>query len=293
MEYIYLKNKLLSLNDFVVDNTALDQYCHIVADRQCEKDKLSTNAHHIIPRQYFKHKNIEIDDSPENIVHLLYKDHVLAHYYLSQCVTGAYKYGQQYAFLRMCYYNTYKDLEEIDVEKLQQIYEECQHYNSEFHSGKVYSDEYRQKLSQARLGHAVSDETKAKISDSVRGRYKGNIYVFKGDIEKHIKPELLEQYLNDGYTVGRSEKSKQALSNGYNYSVKGMLGKHQSDFQKERAAEALRKTIQKAETRKNMSKARAGKILISNEEQHKSFFIDPQELEKYENMGFHRGKYRK
>ena len=38
--------------------------------------------HHIIPRCYFNHYKLPIDNSKNNIIKLTYSDHILAHYYL-------------------------------------------------------------------------------------------------------------------------------------------------------------------------------------------------------------------
>lgn len=47
--------------------------------------KFKTQLHHIIPRKYYTYNKLEINNSRENLVNLLYKDHILAHYYLALC----------------------------------------------------------------------------------------------------------------------------------------------------------------------------------------------------------------
>lgn len=80
---------------------------------------------------------------------------------------------------------------------------------------------------------ACPDYIKEKISESNKGKYRNHTYIHKNNIEKHIDKSEINNYLEDGWELGRSEKARKSLSQGYNYSSKGMLGKQQSQKQKE------------------------------------------------------------
>lgn len=82
-----LKLKLLSTNMFK-DNEYLDLYISLMLNnRNLNKIKGKTQSHHILQRKFFTYNKLNIDNSKENLVNLLYKDHILAHYYLCKCTT--------------------------------------------------------------------------------------------------------------------------------------------------------------------------------------------------------------
>jgi len=77
-----MKNKLKKLKGIII-NKYFRKYCDLILKNKNTPDiKFKTQKHHIIPKFYFKTNNLEIDNSKENLVNLLYKDHILAHYYL-------------------------------------------------------------------------------------------------------------------------------------------------------------------------------------------------------------------
>lgn len=87
-----LKTKLLSTNYFT-DNEYLDLYCELIINNlETKKEKDKTQCHHILPKCYFTSINQPIDNSKENLVNLLYIDHILAHYYLCLCSIEGFKY---------------------------------------------------------------------------------------------------------------------------------------------------------------------------------------------------------
>ena len=232
-----LKTELLKLNIFE-NNIYLDKYIKLIEENySTEHRKNSTQSHHIIPRYYFKMNNLDVDESSNNRVNLLFCDHIMAHYYLSLCSIGRYKYANIQAFIGMTGRKGIKEEERHLIKSLpeyQQLYEEGQKRNSELHKGKPSPIKG---LKLPERSYVMPEETKVKISQKAKGRYKGDVGIHKGDDDKHVKPEYLSYYLELGYEIGRSDKYKKALSDGYNYNSKGMLGKNQSDYQKQRAAE--------------------------------------------------------
>ena len=78
-----LKEKLLNLN-IVVDNEYLDKYCELIeSNKETKKEKFKTQCHHIIPRCYYIHNRIDVNNNDDNLVNLSHKNHLLSHYYLT------------------------------------------------------------------------------------------------------------------------------------------------------------------------------------------------------------------
>lgn len=91
-----LKQKLL-LTNYFIDNQYLDSYINLVSENQVKKEAFKTQQHHIIPKTYFKHFKLAIDNSKDNLVELLYTDHVKAHWLLQKCTIGFLKRNNGYA----------------------------------------------------------------------------------------------------------------------------------------------------------------------------------------------------
>ena len=150
MEIQELKIKLLNTNYFI-DNEYLDKYCELVKQNEfTKKQENKTNNHHILPKSYFKMLGLPVDNSPENLVHVLYKDHIIIHYYLCLCAKGNLKHRLANAFLhlvnRRWKYENFNP--EVDLSEYQKIYEEIDRstfYNDELR--KRYSRECREKFS--------------------------------------------------------------------------------------------------------------------------------------------------
>lgn len=120
-----LKEYLLEL-ELVKDNCYLDAYVKLVQDNEDTQGiKYETQKHHIIPKYYFVSRNLIVDNSINNIVTLLYKDHILAHYYLALC-----SYDERYFYSNMTFLNhslSRKNKEKIlDIESLLPLLTELQ-----------------------------------------------------------------------------------------------------------------------------------------------------------------------
>lgn len=121
-----LKLKLLATGYFI-DNDYLDQYVQLVS-YSTEKSAFKTQCHHILPKTYFKSLDLPIDNSDDNLVELLFKDHVKAHYLLKKCTTGFLSRNSGYA-LRYMLNNTIlqkytSNLTEEDFDNFQRLYED-------------------------------------------------------------------------------------------------------------------------------------------------------------------------
>lgn len=227
---MYDKEHLLNLN-IVDDNDYLDKYVAILMKADGRPAiKGQTQKHHIIPRAYYKENNLQLDNSKDNKVNLYHYEHILAHWYLYKCAKLDYFiYSNCYALLYMLRIHKLPELEEDIITQAinyGEVYSDFCHRQSLRYKGKSLGNkgrkappELRQKLSDAHKGkkrseeslrkqsetlknlwqtkwqnREMSDEVKKRTSDSV----KRLIYIHKEDITKHIKPEELDTYLQDG-----------------------------------------------------------------------------------------------
>ena len=95
-----LKEKLLKTGYFI-DNDYLDAYIDLVVTPPNTDSLGYTEIHHILQKQYFKIINKPVDNSLENKVRLLYRDHCKAHYLLYFCTIGKLKTANARAINKM------------------------------------------------------------------------------------------------------------------------------------------------------------------------------------------------
>lgn len=85
MNLFNLKQKLLATGLFI-DNDKFNDYLLLVTN-PAKVFGYSEN-HHILPRVFYKHNQLPIDNSADNLVVLSYSDHCYAHWLLYYCTTG-------------------------------------------------------------------------------------------------------------------------------------------------------------------------------------------------------------
>lgn len=135
-----LKEKLLKTGYFI-DNEYLDDYISLVI-APAKIDSLDyTEIHHILQKQYFKIINKPIDNSSDNKVRLLYRDHCKAHYLLYFCTTGKLKAANARAVNKMFSVITKtntinKNFRNSIIELSEKDYVKIQEY-----ANKIYNDE--------------------------------------------------------------------------------------------------------------------------------------------------------
>ena len=101
-----VKQTLLNHNGFI-DNEYLDLYCRLVERNVRTQIRHGvTNSHHIIPKSWFKLNKQTVDNTQSNLVNLVYREHVLAHYYLCLCTTDELQFANELAL--MCLLNRKK-----------------------------------------------------------------------------------------------------------------------------------------------------------------------------------------
>lgn len=129
---MYDLRSLLPDLEYFIENEYLQCYIRLI-ERNRVTPQLGgrTNSHHIIPRSWFRMMNQEIDNSNNNLVNLIYRDHVLAHYYLCLCTTDNLLYANELALVCLI---SRKKLNSVD----KQLVTRLPLYN------KIYED-YREK----------------------------------------------------------------------------------------------------------------------------------------------------
>lgn len=188
------KEALLKTGYFV-DNEYLDMYVDLVyKNRDTRYIRNATNNHHIIPKSYYKRVKMPVSNSAENIVTVLFKDHVLAHYYLYLCTLNEEdKYSNACALNHLiglskrCGINF--NIDDLSLTELQKIYEESKRHFTELMKGRFVGDknpakrpEVRKKISEAKKGHPTNPETNRRAIEAMR---KANI----GSDRSRITPE--------------------------------------------------------------------------------------------------------
>ena len=117
------------------------------------------------------------------MVNLLYVDHCLAHYYLALCSNNP--QTQHYNFLAIKHLLGSNKLVDVQISekefiqnlpKYQELYENSQKYVSLQHTGKIISEETREKERVAHLGKKykpMSEQGRLNISESHKGKKRG------------------------------------------------------------------------------------------------------------------------
>ena len=207
----------------VIDNKYLDNYIDLINQNETTiKQKGITHAHHVIPKYYFTSNNLPVDDSTSNIVNLKYSDHILSHYYLSECSTSSYFTFSNISAIKHLVGNNMDKLESyniieslIDLQKLYEKYSQTRENNVDLtgiNKGKIWitNDHDSHRIYPEELDSYVEKGYRLGSGCSTN---RGRIFVHKDDKLKMIFPEELETYQNNGYTLGRPHFSEEWISN--------------------------------------------------------------------------------
>lgn len=205
-----LKQKLLSLN-LVEDNEFLDKYVElIVSNRGTKREKYKTQRHHIVPKSYFSHCNITIDNAQTNCVNLVYCDHILAHYYLALCSKELwFKYANEKALAS--FFNKTNNYSQLDIDK---FINKLPLFQSLYEESKISVGLQRLGVPSSNKGIKLSDETKKKISEA----FKGRTWINKNNKSKFVKRDELDSYLKDGWNLGQCENKEDRPHYGKHHS---------------------------------------------------------------------------
>lgn len=161
-----MKNRLLAYNIFE-DNEYFDKYITLIeANKNTLQETFKTQAHHIIPRQFYKHSKLKLDSTSANIVNLTHKDHILAHYYLYLCCKEQYLKQSNATAVRLM-------VPELSLTLDEEIFLKSLPYYAALKEDALRSiagennpskrDDVKQKISKAITGRKHSEETKEKL----------------------------------------------------------------------------------------------------------------------------------
>lgn len=145
-------NKLLSTG-LINDNKYLKLYCDLIEKNKLPNAiKFKTNCHHIVPRCFYKYLKQTIDNSENNLVHLLNKDHMLAHYYLVHCVKDEIldKCYVAFTYIVGKYNLNINELDDLDL--YQNLAEKARQISATKHIGKNHNSNTRKKMSASHTG---------------------------------------------------------------------------------------------------------------------------------------------
>lgn len=232
---INIRNILLDGN-ICEDNDYFNKYIELIESNiLTEKVIYVTQRHHIIPRFYYKDRNIPVDDSENNIIYLKYCDHVLAHFYLAMSANNERFRSGNLCAVRWCMRKySLSSTEREFIEQLPEIqifYEEAKHI-------KCIKDNTPEKISKSLIGRKSiqdsngnqkyvhpddlgmylkagwklahnkhTDITKEKLRNCQQGRIKIN----RNGMIKSVKPDDLEVYLQEGWKMGMGIKRVSSL----------------------------------------------------------------------------------
>lgn len=192
------KEILLSKN-IVLDNAYLDKYVNLIETNLDRKKQLyETQLHHIIPQPYYKHNKLSIDNSKDNLVNLLFVDHLKAHYYLYKCSADKASQKANEWALKMLIECNNIDIK-MQEEEIQKCYKDC----------KASPNYYQRQRSKEANSHPKTEITKINMRHP-KGPHKegsknlkGSIWIHKNNINKRINKEEFNHYLNLGYKKGK------------------------------------------------------------------------------------------
>lgn len=328
-----LQDKLLNTSLFE-NNEYFNKYVKLIeANLETKQQKFKTQKHHIIPKIAFQLCNWDGCEKKENKVNLLYKDHILAHYYLALAAKDSiFKYKMICAINFILgnakeYSRDVDDLKKFifDLDQYQQLYEESKKYFADQIRGttRPISEETRQKISESNSDRVYvnkdgvvralkdKDEVELFLSNGWalgnpncqnRDQKKGCTIVNKDGIEKYVQKDELQTYLNDGWSQGRSAEHKKAVQHGtqkfYDSLSKddkikkcatyGMLGKHQSEYQKQHMRNVMTGKKQSEYQKLKNSLNKKGTIHMTNGVD--DVMIKPEREQEFVKLGYHRGR---
>ena len=158
-----------------------------------------TEKHHILP------KCLGGSNNEDNLVRLTAKEHFIIHMLLCKFTEGRNRHLVLVAFEGMCRLKSDRRNYKITSRISAKLREESREYSH------MKTDKYKQMFSKRMLGNTITlgfkhkEETKNKIAERMKGNKNtlGMIFVNKDGKNKVVKPELVDNYLKQGYQLGK------------------------------------------------------------------------------------------
>ena len=166
-------------------------------DRDVKKEK-GYEIHHIIPRAFFKHKNLKVDDTKNNLIKLTPAEHYMAHYYMSKCANKIIKHSMIYALHLMTITATKRKCD-FSAEQFSIMYEEVKINYAKMQKINCNLKNISKEKRAENLKKAMITRGKNKAyREYLSNRMKGNKYG-----EGHLKYSLNEMnIITEMYNVG-------------------------------------------------------------------------------------------
>lgn len=158
-----------------------------------------TEKHHIIP------KCLGGSNNQDNLVRLTAKEHFIVHMLLCKFTKGRNRHLLLVAFEGMCRLISDKRNYKITSRIASILREQSKKYSH------MKTAKYKKMFSKRMLGNTITlgykhkQETKNKIAKRMMGNQntKGMVFINKNGRNKVIKPKLVNDYLKQGYQLGK------------------------------------------------------------------------------------------
>ena len=166
-------------------------------EREIKKES-GYELHHIIPRSFFKHKGLKVDDTKNNLIKLTPSEHYMAHYYMSKCANKIIKHSMVYALHLMTMTATMRKCD-FSAEQLSIMYEEVK--NDFIKIQKInckFKDISKEKRAENFKRAMITRGKNKAYREYLSNRMKGNKYG-----EGHLKYSLTEiNIITEMYNIG-------------------------------------------------------------------------------------------
>lgn len=247
-----LKSRLLETGIFI-DNEWFTKYIDlIIENKETEPIKYKTQNHHIIPKCYYKDRNIPVDNTEDNLVNLLLQNHLLAHCYMVLCSRD--KKFRTSMFYAICFISGLKveedtkviELIQSDLSVYQEAYEQSRKdaYDSNpmfddvkkaHHDERMRSFEVRLKISNTlKLRHASKNQTSLTLNKnfekhkhSLSESAKLRCFAYKDGVRKRILKQDAPQFVLEGWNV------PYILGRGYKENMENLIWVYKGNIRKQ------------------------------------------------------------
>lgn len=158
-----------------------------------------TEKHHILP------KCLGGLNNEDNLVRLTAKEHFIVHMLLCKFTEGRNRHLVLVAFEGMCRLKSDRRNYKITSRISAKLREESREHSH------MKTDKYKQMFSKRMLGNTITlgfkhkSETKNKIAERLKGNQntKGMVFINKDGKSRAVKPELVNDYLKEGFKLGK------------------------------------------------------------------------------------------
>lgn len=203
MEYIHITGYNMIYEVFNMNSKYYRQMMDVIVAAKVNPPKKG-QVHHIVPRCWYKHYNLEIDNSISNTVLLTWEDHKLVH-------NLAYKCAKEKWFKSKLAYacHMFGDMEpkyNLSEETKRKISEALKGKPSGM-KGKRATEETKRKQSEAHKSENLSEETRAKLRKAAANNRRNLGNKHTEETKKQIGNSM-KKYLwyTDGKVNIRSDK---------------------------------------------------------------------------------------